>query len=399
MAQTQIQHILIVDDHKFVRTTLQITIEQLGDYSCYQAQNGDDAIATLNHNPQIQLIFCDLNMPDEDGITLLTRLAKLRSEVRIVLISGEDIEVLQSAQTLGSKFGLNIIGIAEKPLTSQRVQHLIQLAETSRAAKPTVPGQRFTEADLRDALSNKNVICFFQPQVQLSNRRVIGFEALARIRHPQRGLITPNLFIDLAEELDLIDQVTEQVVQDALSHFSTWDAEQDLTLSLNFSASTMASDDFPDWLSRMAKTYHLEPERIICELTETVLSNNPHELIRNLLRLRLMKFKLSIDDFGTGYASLEQLHEIPFNEVKIDMCFVRDFLNNKRSRTVVTNCLQLCSEMDIKTVSEGIEDQATFTALAKLGCDYGQGYYISKPLDASDVETFLNEYAAVSEIN
>lgn len=398
MTQLPIQHILIVDDHAFIRVTLQVTLEQLGNFSCYQAQSGETAMATLNHNPQIQLIFCDLNMPDEDGITLLTRLAKLRSKLKIILISGEDKEVLQSAQSLGSKFGLHIIGIAEKPITAQRVKHLIQLAEaeTSHQTQPRGHPMEYTEAALRDALSNHHVICYFQPQVDLRNGHVVGFEALARIRHPQRGLITPNLFIDLAEDLGLIEQVTEQIVQYALSHFRKWHRHK-VTLSLNFSASTMASEDFPDWLVQLVKTYHLDPECIICELTETVLSNNPHALIRNLLRLRLMKFKLSIDDFGTGYASLEQLHEIPFNEVKIDQCFVKDFLNNQRSKSVVTNCIQLCSEMKLQTVSEGIEDQATFSALAELGCNIGQGFYIARPLDANDVEAFLNEYAPVSE--
>ncbi|CAM3693598.1 Oxygen sensor protein DosP [Vibrio aerogenes CECT 7868] len=377
MAET-IHNILVVDDQDIIRFTLRTCLSQLGDYQVFEAANGAEARKILNQE-RIDLIFCDLNMPVEDGLAVLQYLAGLKFRHPIVLISAEEEEILRTSSLLANQYNLTILGVARKPISVDIAASFLD--DARHRIQPEAPLRvPLTEAEFRQAIDQGRLITYFQPQISMHPYAVKGFEALARIVAPDGGLIYPDRFITLAESSDeLIELLTKTTIQDALKKFTTLQAKAPgLTLSVNVSGRMMKDNEFPAWFQHQCRNAQVDPESIICELTETILSDEPYSITTSMLRLRMMRFYLSIDDFGTGYASIEQLHALPFNELKIDKTFIRDCLTNLKSKAVVEQTLNMAKAMNLTVVAEGVENKAVERYLDDLGCDICQGFLYSE---------------------
>ncbi|MEZ9237395.1 EAL domain-containing protein [Shewanella sp. 10N.286.52.A9] len=386
----EIRSVLIVDDQAVIRKIFSKSLGLLGQYTIAEAADGLEAFELIKAN-DFDLIFCDLNMPVKDGLYLLQRLIELQYATPIVLFSGEDQSLLNSAKVLATHYHLNILGIVPKPITSEMLQSFIKQAASINMKQYQTPLPDITEHDLKDYIVNGHVKAFFQPQYNLLTNEICGFEALARIVDNGQ-IILPSQFINKAEETDLIMPLTKAVINDAFQYFSMLKPEyKKLNLSINLSGKLLDDETIPHWLEETAATHGINNDSITCELTETAIPSNPSVMIVALLRLRMMKFKLSIDDFGTGFASLEQLHMLPFNELKIDRCFVADILNNDKSKALFRRSISLAKDLDLLAVAEGVEDFETKQLIIKLGCKVAQGFYFSQPLAAHDIVNEINE--------
>lgn len=381
--------VLIVDDQVTVRKVLRACLERLGVKTIFEATDGDDAFRTLNQNSQINFIFCDLNMPIADGLVLLEKLAAIKSNIPLVLMSGEDEAILVTAEALAERYLLNVVGKSSKPLKITEIERL--LSHASRHSKGA-PGSTISMSshELALALDNSYLTPFFQPQIEVDTRRVVGFEALARIEDPQRGLIFPDTFIPLAEKEGLIYELTEKMIEESIKYLSIWRRlGHNLSLAINIAPRVLEAPSFPSLLESIVEKYDVPNSAIVCELTETSLGERQQSMINNMIRLRLKKFRLSLDDFGTGYATMEKLHELPFHELKIDRCFVMDCMTNERSRSFVANNLSLAKELEMVSVAEGVESEAILDYLVTLGCNHAQGFGIARPMPATDVPAYL----------
>lgn len=259
-----------------------------------------------------------------------------------MLISAEEEEILRTSSLLANQYNLAILGVARKPISVDIAASFLD--DAKHRIQPEKPLRLpLTEAEFRQAIAQKQLITYFQPQILMNPYSVKGFEALARIIGPDGSLIYPDRFIALAESSDeLIELLTKTTIHDALKKFATLQAKAPgLTLSVNVSGRMMKDNQFPAWFQKQCREYRVSPETVICELTETLLSDDPYSMTTSMLRLRMMRFHLSIDDFGTGYASIEQLHALPFNELKIDKTFIRDCLTNLKSKAVVEQTLNI----------------------------------------------------------
>jgi diguanylate cyclase (GGDEF)-like protein len=245
--------------------------------------------------------------------------------------------------------------------------------------------------ELRRALQGDDEILLqYQPKVELHTGRVTGVEALVRWRHPRHGLLPPNEFIPIAERTGLIRPLTNHVLAGAVREVGGWrDEGLDLTVAVNLSGRTLLDADLPDDVARVLEEHGVEPGRLEFEITESTLMADPARATEILDRLSAMGIKLAIDDFGTGYSSLSQLKRLPVHEIKIDKSFVLGMGADKDDRVIVQSTIDLGRNLGLGTVAEGVEDEATLVELGRLGCNFAQGYYMSRPISSEDLTAWL----------
>lgn len=238
-----------------------------------------------------------------------------------------------------------------------------------------------TLADVKDALDQKRVVPYFQPVVDLRTGELQGFEVLARWLHPVLGAILPANFIALAEEHDLITELTQQVFGGA---FASYPALPDpLTLSLNLSPMQLTCTTLPDDIARMSDSTGFPLNRVVLEVTESALLHDLECAQKVAHELKELGCRLALDDFGTGYSSLRHLQALPFDKLKIDRTFVMDMTKKRGSRKIVAAIIGLGHSLGLPTVAEGIETSEQAHMLLWLGCELGQGYRYGRPGDAS----------------
>lgn len=244
--------------------------------------------------------------------------------------------------------------------------------------------------ELRHAIERNQLTLYYQPKVDMHSGQVCGVEALARWFHPERGMIPPDRFIPVAEQSGLIKALTDWVVGEALRQASVW-RKTGLTLpiAVNLSARNLRSPTLVQMVERSLAQYGAAANWLEFEITEGAMMEDPEGALDILTRLREMGITLFIDDFGTGYSSLSYLKKLPVDGMKIDKSFVIDMLANTDSAAIVRSTVGLAHELELKVVAEGIENQTMWDRLAELGCDVAQGYYISKPIPASQFESWL----------
>ena len=337
------------------------------------------------------VIALDLMMPDTDGIELIRYLAEKNCPARILLISGFDSTVLHSAQKLAQEQGLNFCGSLNKPFRFDQLYTLLNNIKISPLSEPSAPNnQKPSLHELQEAISNNELIVYFQPQIDVKTNKIMGCEALVRWQHPERGLIAPIDFIEMAEKNNLIDDLTWIVLHKVTLQSKLWvDQNLDMSISVNMSASTLKDLDLPEKLSRLITQMGSQPENIVLEITETALMDELAKSLDILTRLRLKGFRLSIDDFGTGYSSLVQLHRAPFSEIKIDQSFIFEMESEPEARAIVETIVMLGHKLNMKVVAEGVETKKIQDMLDNIGCDIAQGYYFAKPMPADELDQWL----------
>ncbi|MFO0909554.1 MAG: EAL domain-containing protein [Isosphaeraceae bacterium] len=249
------------------------------------------------------------------------------------------------------------------------------------------------ETDLRRALEREEFWVAYQPIVELANEQIAGFEALVRWNHPERGLVSPGEFIPAAEETGLIIPLDLWVIREACRQLAIWHAEfahaDPLMLSVNLSSQQFAQSKLLDRLDQIIHDTGVGPEHVKLEVTESVLMGHADSAAAKLRQLKDRGFKLSMDDFGTGYSSLSYLHQFPCNVLKIDRSFVSRIGPRGENSEIVATIIALAHNLGMKVVAEGVETAEQAARLRALHCEYGQGYYFSKPMAASEAENYL----------
>ena len=252
------------------------------------------------------------------------------------------------------------------------------------------------ENGLRRALENDGLSLHFQPQIDLRNGRIIGVEALCRWQHPELGNITPDRFIPLAEECGLIAPLGEWVLKTACRQARLWQDQYaaSLTMSVNVSSQQFFHTDVADVVLKTLFDASLKPSALQLELTETILMNDVEETLVTLERLKNAGVSLAMDDFGTGYSSLSYLKRLPLDTLKIDRSFVMDLENDNDDAAICSAIIAMAHSLGLNVVAEGVETQAQLDYLHNEGCDHIQGFLISRPLPAQDLEKqFLEKIA------
>jgi EAL domain-containing protein (putative c-di-GMP-specific phosphodiesterase class I) len=221
----------------------------------------------------------------------------------------------------------------------------------------------------------------------------LGCEALLRWDHEKFGPVSPVEFIPVAESAGLIDPLTWWVLDQALSQLKQWRAlVPRLTVSVNLSARSLTTASVPDRVARALQRADMPPEALTLELTESCMLFDPTTSSRAMHNLKELGVSLSIDDYGTGFSSLSRLKHLPFKDLKIDRSFVKEMIHNKGDEAIVRSTIELARSLGRTVTAEGVEDKATLHRLATLGCDAAQGFYLARPLPASELESWLSAF-------
>jgi predicted signal transduction protein with EAL and GGDEF domain len=247
--------------------------------------------------------------------------------------------------------------------------------------------RRMLEIDLRTALQRDEFDVYYQPIRDLSEDRIVAFEALARWNHSQRGVIAPNHFIPLAEETGLIVPLGECVLRKACTDAAGW--SQDVAVAVNLSPVQFKSPNLVASVKAALAASGLPAQRLELEITESVLLQNSEATLAVLHELRAQGIRISLDDFGTGYSSLSYLRSFPFDKIKIDRSFVSELATREDSMAIVRAVTGLGKSLGIVTTAEGVETDAQFDLLRSEGCTQAQGYLFSPPRPAAEVEKML----------
>ena len=247
------------------------------------------------------------------------------------------------------------------------------------------------ERELRNGLAQGELRVFYQPQVSLTDGRIIGVEALVRWQDPLRGLVQPMDFLPLAEETGLIGQIDEFVQQRAFADVMHWRRKGfgDITLSVNLSAAQLEQEGFVDRFIGSLQAAGLEPGAVKLEITENTLMQDMEIIIPKLKELRRMGIRIAIDDFGTGYSSLSYLQQFPIQTLKIDRSFVGDIRADDRDASIINAIVAMARGLKLDLIAEGVENRTQLRYLQGQGCREGQGFFFSRPIPASDLQSLL----------
>ncbi len=261
--------------------------------------------------------------------------------------------------------------------------------------------RRELEKSLREALANNELHLVYQPQIDYSDHRVIGVEALLRWQHPQHGFVSPDIFIPLAEQNGSIVAIGEWVLDQACKQLREWHDQGfiDLRMAVNLSSVQLHHAELPRIVNNLLQVYRLPPRSLELEVTETGLMEDITTAAQHLLSLRRSGALIAIDDFGTGYSSLSYLKSLPLDKIKIDKSFVQDLLEDEDDATIVRAIIQLAKSLGMQVIAEGVETIEQEAYIVAQGCNEGQGYLYSKPLPPRELALFLKQSRRLNAAN
>src|SRR5450631_3938183 len=305
------------------------------------------------------------------------------------------------------------VGIARFPEDGPDLSALLRKADIAMyKAKTSFNGQHVysgvddaddttrlqTVEELRTALKSDQLVLHYQPKVDLDSGDVHSVEALVRWDHPTRGLLYPDTFLTLVEASGLMRAMTVLVLEMALDQAADWHAQgQQLTIAVNLSASSLVDADLPDEVFAMLAARGIPPSVLQLEITEEFLMAD-HDRARSILtRLRDGGIQISVDDFGTGYSSLSRLREMPIDELKLDRSLVLPMTHDARAAALVASTIGLAHSLGLRMVAEGVATKVAYAALRRLGCDQAQGFFMSRPVPAAELDQWLSDRPAVDE--
>lgn len=387
---------LVAEDDDFQRRWLVIMLGNLGAKNIFEVTDGLAALLVLQDKSQkIDIGFIDLNMPGMDGMELIRHMAKENYQTSIILASALDSSLLFSVGTMSKAYGIDLLGIIEKPATPETLMELIKLyhpPQTRLKSIESVPN--FTFADIQYGLRNQEFEPFFQPKVELATGQVKGVEAFARWNHPQYGLIPPAAFIPILEQDGEMDTLAWIVIDKSVAACRAWHERGfPITVSINLSPSSLGKEGLAEQITEYVAQLGLDPQYVVFEVTESAATINVPYFLENLARLRMKGFGLAVDEYGTGNSSMQQLLRIPFSALKIDRAFVAGASENQALELVLSASLEICRKLNRHSVAVGVETQQDWDFMKKLGCTYAQGYYIAKPMEAAALPVWMDEWA------
>lgn len=378
---------LVVEDSLPQRAHLVSLLQKFAFGQVLEAVDGGEALQVIEslEGGRIYLLVTDVDMPGMDGIELISKVAERHCVDHLVVTSARDPRLLETVESLVAEDArLQLLGTLPKPITLADLKRLLARAHAggTNPAPQIVDPQDVRE--IEEALAAGQFIPFVQPKVEIGTGLLKGVEVLARWRHPTRGLLGPAAFIASLEGTPLMARFTLAIVEQSLRLLSQWHRFMPtLTLSVNLSADDLADRGFVDQLTAVVSAHGILCQSVIWEVTETTIMNK--QALAHLARLGLRGFGLSIDDFGIGYSSMQTLSRSPFTELKIDRAFVDGASSRSNRLAILSSSLEMGQRLGVMTVAEGVESEADWRLLRRLGCQVAQGYLIAKPMPSEEL--------------
>ncbi len=390
--------ILLIDDDPFYA---QLAVEVLGNLGFNEVAVANDGTAGLdrlkNAEQGFDVVICDLNMPQMNGVEFIRHASKTKFGGGIILLSGENKRMLETAYGVAKTHDANILGAMSKPINPEDLREAMGRLQPSEKKRSFTPQEPITETQLRDGIEgseNDDVQLVYQPKIDVRSGKIVGVETLARWWNKERGILGPGAFIPLAEQSNLIDDLTNRIYRKAVQQASEWQQEGiDLRAAINFSVNSFSSQSFCDFLVSTVQDCNIDPSSLCLEITETQAMTIAVNCLESIIGMRLNRFGLSIDDFGTGNSSLAQLKNIPFTELKVDRAFVTGANSNEGALAILEASISLARKLEMVVVAEGVETREDWDLVEELGVDYVQGFYCARPMSNDDLMGFMDKWS------
>ena len=373
--------------------------------------NGDQLLRQIAKRLQTELRESDTvaRLGGDEFAVLLTNVADVTQVVRtcerILSCLKQPLFFMGLTLDVGASIGVSMF-----PDHARGVDALLQRADVAMyAAKETQTGYEFYNPDrdqnslrrlalgseLSNAIQNKEVVLYYQPKADMRTGKIIGVEALARWQHAYRGIVGPDEFIPLAEQTQLIRPLTMNLLDEAIRQISVWDKRGfNLKVAVNLSSRSLLDLQLPDQVTRLLQKWGVEATSLELEITESTIMADARRALAVLSTLNSMGVGLAIDDFGTGFSSLSYLKRLPVKEMKMDKSFVMKMASDENDAAIVRSTIELGHNLGLRVVAEGVENEGIWKQLSTLGCDLAQGYYLTRPVPANELEEWLQDYNA-----
>jgi EAL domain-containing protein (putative c-di-GMP-specific phosphodiesterase class I) len=324
---------------------------------------------------------------DAKGMASLDAFASHNSRPAIILIGSISARVLAAAKRAAKSRGLEVLGVAARPLDAVYIERLLA---PHVSASPAIPS-----GELEQAIMEHELTLLYQPKLAVGSGllRVQGVEALVRWQHPRRGLLQPRHFLPAAEKYGLMSQLTDFVMAEAVRQAGLWRA-RDLHLEIVINLSTKLVQDraFPERLAVLLQEHEFPPQQLVLDVTESPNAGDQNLLLDVFTQLRILGVGLSLDNFGTGLSSLTEIYRMPFSEIKLDHSLIADAPREREARVVVEAIVNLAHALQIAVCAEGVETRQMFEIVRDAGFDTAQGRFFSEPVQSQDIERIVRAW-------
>lgn len=372
---------LVVDDDPFISEVVVGALRDAGLSLIETVGDGKSALENLLRHP-VELLVCDLNMPGMDGIHLMSQLATSALPPAIILLSGEDLRILDASRQFAEAKNLTVLGVLRKPLTHDALMEVLHRYQPMlRRLSYGSLKLRLDEASLLRGLTTGALQLLHQPKVDLKNGSLVGVESLLRWNDSWIGAVPPQEVIRAAEDAQVVDALTQEILTKAVQDRAMLLSHgMDINFSINVSMHNLANARIVDYMSDIVRSFGDFPSRYTLEVTENHLIKDLAQVLETLIRARLRGFQIAIDDYGTGAATMQLLMQLPSTELKIDKIFVSMASRHGLGRSMLQSAVELGLQLGQTVTAEGVETAMQDRIARELGCHLGQGYYYGRPM-------------------
>ena len=386
--------VLVVEDHPFKQLVATQAFQEAGCDSVLGVADVNAALQLLDHTGAVDIVLCALKEEGMQGLATLELLGRSHRFKALIICSAIAPDLQDAIERMVGMLGVSVLGYVDVPVRAGSITPLLsRYLETTLSTKHAPQKARYrsvSQAGLEQAIAGHELKAFFQPKFNLATGEVASLEVLARWQHPQYGVLGPADFLPQVSQFGLMDKLFFALLDQGLAFLQTAQTQgQVLSLAFNLDAQQLSNESLLAHLASALERYAIPASCLTFEITESGLLEVSPRVLETLIRLRMMGAGLSIDDFGIGYSSLERLCLLPFTEIKLDACFVRDLDRSRRNRAVISSTLALAQALDMAVVVEGIEHESQRQHLLNLGCLQGQGYLCARPMDATRTLSWL----------
>lgn len=387
--------VLVVDDDQFPRKLVARLLTRIGVAEVHEARSGSQALDLLKRgNARVDVIVCDLNMPEMDGMVMLRMIADAGYAPSIIISSAADQNIMRSVEMMAQAHGFTVLGLVAKPPSLEELRGLLARHRSREERRQSKSARSLDAAEVGRGLASGQFEAFFQPKVDLHTLRVCGAEVLARWRHPTLGLLPPGAFLSQILDAGEMPRMTWIMIEAALAWCKTWrDGGLDVAVSVNLSLAAIGDPDFPMRVLERVREHGLAAECLIFEVTETSAMTDVAGGLETLTRLKMQGFGLSLDDFGTGFSSLQQLARIPFSELKLDQSFVTGAAYQPHLRAVVESTVGMAKKLQLSVAAEGVENIEDWRFLRALMVDTAQGDLVCQAMPGAEFQAWAASWS------
>jgi EAL domain-containing protein (putative c-di-GMP-specific phosphodiesterase class I) len=374
--------VMVVDDDLHTHAAVGMVLENAGyDHASVFPQKLEERLTTY----QPAVIMLDLSMPGFDGIEVLGMLRLHGYKGRVIVSSGSDRDLIETARRVGQSYGLRMGQGLQKPL---RARDILAAVRSDEEAAPAAGAT----SEIARGFASGEFRFHYQPKYDMRTRTLVGFESLVRWQHPDKGLLLPGAFLAQMNSGGFKSELARAALKDAVSQLEDWHEQGATTnVSINVALEDATDPSFLLQLTAAVNAMSSPPASLTIELLEGSADLDLFAAAAALTRVRLLGVNVSIDDFGTQSSSLARLQHLPANEIKIDRSFITNLQKFKQDQIIVRSVITLARELNLSAVAEGVEDHDTMRLLIEMGCVYGQGWHFAKAMSSEDATQLLQQ--------